>query len=802
MKMRRWDPITCDARTAGMALLAVLLLVPALALAQAGPTPMAPTDFLQSTRPDDYATRLFTFLLGDFFRSPLAAIGGSPSLVGALFLIFNSAIFMIGMIWAGYGLLSGVAETADKGEVLGRKQSVVWLPIRMVTGIGGIVPVFSGFSLAQVLIVSMTALGIGIGNMMWNGAVSKTNEFTALVPPSAAVTMTGDVGFKDVARALFATQVCVLANQDFEAELSATGRAAPERIKAMPSQDPLTLASSLWGTDTNPAQCGGATLLDARKGGRTASAVSAFRVASVNYGAYSQQVQSAYRAGFQAFDQDVRRIAAKWWADRRAANSTKGAAPVEFPETDLVAAAQRYALTIQTLQSAASKANLGGLTQEALDRMTSGGWLQAGAWYATFAEASASLADAMRAVRFDVLAPAGGMEGAVGEAMTAIDTSLAAARSGGGALRDQSTGDSFAVIGDTLSESMWGEFSPTTGGGGGGTLGTPTGNLSLGQLIVKKAIDMAAIGSGGGGNNEGFNLTPDTKGFVNPIIMFKNMGDYMATAGATMWALAAAAKSVGLSDGGDEKAGLASRVVNKVGTKIPFVGPIMSAVAKLQSLLSVLAPILIIMGLFMAIYIPMIPFITWMGGVIQYTVVVCEGLVGAPIAALSHLDSEGEGLGRRTEAGYMFVLNVLFRPALMLFGFFIASALMIVLGTVQVSLFLGAMSNSQGNAVTGFLSVVGFIMLFFVLNVTLIQGLFNMIFLLPDKVLNMIGSAGATTDLGREVEGKMHGMFMMYGRTVREVGASMGGPGRAMARAAAPPGGPRPGAPRGGQRPG
>jgi hypothetical protein len=51
-----------------------------------------------------------------------------------------------------------------------------------------------------------------------------------------------------------------------------------------------------------------------------------------------------------------------------------------------------------------------------------------------------------------------------------------------------------------------------------------------------------------------------------------------------------------------------------------------------------------------------------------------------------------------------------------------------------------------------------------VINLTLIQGLFNMIFLLPDQVLGLIGNQGNTHEIGKESEGKIHGLFMGMGR--------------------------------------
>ncbi len=121
-------------------------------------------------------------------------------------------------------------------------------------------------------------------------------------------------------------------------------------------------------------------------------------------------------------------------------------------------------------------------------------------------------------------------------------------------------------------------------------------------------------------------------------------------------------------------------------------------------------------------------------------------------------------MGQRTEPGYIFLLNMLARPGLMVLGFFAASAACIALGTLQAVMFLPALANSQGNSVTGLFSFVFLLGIFLVINWSLIQGLYNMIFLLPDNVIGMIGNAKGV-ELGREVEGKVYGMMVGIGRS-------------------------------------
>jgi conjugal transfer/type IV secretion protein DotA/TraY len=762
-------------------LLRGFLLVALAALSFAGFAQGVPTtaEMFGATPPTDKSVGVFTYLLGTFFTSPMSSIGGSPGLIGAMFLIFNGAIFLVGTIWACYGLLSGIVETAHRGEVLGKRLSAVWLPIRMVTGIAGIVPVFGGFSLAQVFIVTMTALGIGIGNMLWKGAVESTDAFSGLVPGSAAMAATGGRGFNEAAHTLFQMHVCRLAKRDLESQLS--GAASVEPIVSLPITG--ALSSSRWGTQTNRALCGSAALYSTGDNGRSRSSATSFRVASVGYESYVRAVQQAYTGGFPSFDQAVSNIAGRWYAARTAAKANTGAPMPPYPEEEIAAAAQTYSMAVKAggraaadIQRAEGSAT-GGITSGAKRVMLRDGWFGAGAWFATFAEASAALTDAMRSIRFDLAGPAmsgAGVEPYVVEALEAISKSRSSSDVEGahaGATKSGGGQENFAVVSSWLCAEAGGNCSAT-------------GNTSVGQWFVKEAIEISAIGSGGGGNGR----LNDEMGLVNPIIMFKNLGDYMMGIGQTLVYGAALAESL-KSVPGAGAAQAAAGALGDVASKVPGLGTVsktvLGALDQLGKLIMIIAPYMIILGLLMAIYIPMIPFITWMGGLVQYCVVVLQGLVGAPIAALSHLEAEGEGLGQRTQAGYMFVLNVLFRPALMLFGFFFAAALMIALGSFQAALFMSAMANAQGNSMTGFLSIIGYLTLFFVLNVTLIQGLFNMIFLLPDQVLGMIGSHGAVADLGREVEGKMHGMFIGLGRNVQNVGGAFkerGAREKAMAR--------------------
>lgn len=710
-----------------------------------------------ATGSGDKSVEILSGALGEFFLNPLAGLGGATTLLGSMFVIFNGFIFMVCVLWGGWGITRGIVSTAHEGQVLGQKLSAVWMPIRMVTGIAGVVPVFGGFSAGQAAVVFCTTLGIGLANLMWTGAVNATGQFQAMVSPAVGSSTTG-ASFREAAMGIMAAQVCKIAKETEEAISDAAGGATLEndRIKQIPV--PGSLAAVKFGTANSPELCGHVVLIAHADTTRSGDSVTGFRVASVDYGAISAAVQQAYAANIGSFSNDVAQLANQWMAQRAQMLRNGGAVP-EMPIEQVEQRARMFATTIHVAADAAVQGQgTSSITAAAKDEMLHEGWASAGAWFATFAEVNAALGDAVRSVEIKVAMPVvRGESGAVADAMAALSKGITAASTV--ATQPSAEDGGFSFVKNYLAKSLGDEM--------------PTGDWSLGQAMVKRAIGTVA-----------------GDGQVNPIIMMKNLGDYTMMAGQAIFAATGVMKALQDDDAEEEDGGRG--VAGTIASKIPGVGTIMKlasgAIAALISLLPMLATIMIGAGAMMAIYIPMLPFITWMGALVQYCVVVVEGLIAAPIAALAHMESEGEGMGPRTERGYIFILNVLLRPGLMLFGFFLASALMILLGTYQTKLFIYAMANAQGNSLTGLISIVAYLLIFLVLNWTLIQGLFNMIYLVPDQVLGYIGQ-GHTSELGREVEGKVHALFGNFTRTAGQASSAMAGPAARGAQAVATAGG-------------
>lgn len=734
---------------ARMAVALMLLCILAFGWGAAQAQSVDVASLTSATGDGDKSVEILSGALGEFFNSPFSGVGGATTLLGSMFVIFNGFIFVVCVLWGAWGIGRGIVSTAHEGQVLGQRLSAVWMPIRMVTGIAGVVPVFGGFSPGQAIVVVCTTMGIGLANLMWNGAINATDQFQSMVSPAVGNSTTG-ASFREAGIGILAAQVCRIAKETEEAISVAAGGATltTDRVKQIPV--PGSLASVKFGTDNSPDMCGHVVLIAHADTTRDADSVTGFRVASVNYEDIATAVQQAYAQNIGAFSNDVAKLANEWMLQRAAMLRDGGAVPA-MPIEAVEQRAREFAVTIRNSADAAVQSTgTSSIAASVKTEMQQEGWAAAGAWYATFAEVNAALGDAVRSVEIKVALPVvSGESGAVVDAMTALNRGVKASTS----VSEQASADDgvFAFVKNYLANALGDE--------------TPTGNWSIGQALVKRGIGLVA-----------------GDGQVNPIIMMKNLGDYTMMAGQTIFAAQGVLKAIGDGDEDeDEGRGASGKSADdKPGLLMRLAG---GAAQAMISLLPLIATIMIGAGAMMAIYIPMLPFITWMGALVQYCVVVVEGLIAAPIAALAHMESEGEGMGQRTERGYIFMLNVLLRPGLMLFGFFLASALMILLGTYQAKLFVYAMANAQGNSLTGLISIVAYLLIFLVLNWTLVQGLFNMIYLVPDQVLGYIG-VGHTSDLGREVEGKVHGLFVNFTRSAGQAGSALAGPGPAAATAA------------------
>jgi conjugal transfer/type IV secretion protein DotA/TraY len=676
---------------------------------------------------EDMATRLMEGLLGASYTSPLTAGLTTNTLFGAIFLVFNIIVFAVGSVFASYGVIAGIVQTAHEGVVLGKRMSAVWMPVRMVTGIGGLIPAFGGFSLSQVIMIIATSWGISFANYANDAALKLAAAGSTLVSAGfSRVDPQRDANA--MAQALFRQRLCELAYLDklktFTTFDPPVDLPQSDRLKDIPFNQierTGTVLGRALGTEREATKCYAVGLKRktylgglVNQEGRWGDSAVGFRSGAVNYEAINAQAWSGYASNFPEFVARIHTIADRYVNDRR--NSPKS---VPHPAEEIMAVGVWFggATKIDSINDQAIK-------KDALANMSKHGWFSVGSFYSTHAEVNAAVIQAADATEFLIIGPREQPGGLTSGDFDAVYNESAQETGSNGL--GQSRPGSFCVVDQNA-----------------------TGNCSLGQKFVGLMLDAGTAGAGGSAT------------VVDPIIALKNIGDYMMVLGETILAASWFSGTIGAA------ASVASTAAPVVTAVAPAAGLGMAFTADLVKAIGGMAPyiggLLFAVGALCAIYIPMVPFINWVSGLVQYCCIVVEALAAAPLWAFAHLQAEGEGMGQRTEKGYLYILNLLFRPILMVAAFFAASALVIILGSLIMQMYLPAMAAAQGNSITGLFSAIGYVFLFFVIMNTVIQGLFHLVMELPDDAIGWIGGIGRS-NIGRDTEGKVHQVFMAGGR--------------------------------------
>lgn len=128
------------------------------------------------------AADLFTPVANDISVKLLNAIfpglvgqGGADAVASAMG-IFNGCILMVGGILAAYTVLAGTLGTAHDGEMLGKKFSSIWIPIRYSLGTALVLPVIGGgYNIMQQIVMWIVMQSVGLADNVWTNFVSSQN---------------------------------------------------------------------------------------------------------------------------------------------------------------------------------------------------------------------------------------------------------------------------------------------------------------------------------------------------------------------------------------------------------------------------------------------------------------------------------------------------------------------------------------------------------------------------------------------------------------------------------------------------
>jgi len=267
-----------------------------------------------------------------------------------------------------------------------------------------------------------------------------------------------------------------------------------------------------------------------------------------------------------------------------------------------------------------------------------------------------------------------------------------------------------------------------------------------GSLMENEGLTGAQASGAGAGSGEGY------------WAMFKKLKDNPSL---LLKLLFGNAKSAQLTAGGGLVQSLAAFGATLIGMGVTGIAVILGALGALAFTsflgagaiplalyiaglaMSIIVP-MILMGITLAVYVPMIPALFWTLGVVAWMLVVAECIFLAPVWALAHLEAEGEGMGQRTEKGYAMLLDLLLRPLALVFGFAIATAVLNAawsLFTVGVG---GVLDVADTWSLIKFFMWLGMVFLIVTIAVQLIGTVYRKALDLPDQIVTWIGSSVAS----------------------------------------------------------
>lgn len=649
-----------------------------------------------ATNPDDLSRQALVTIFGDVVTNPLST--SAPTLIGSMFGAFNSIIAVLAVVWFMFIGIRHVVRSGHQGQVFSTGRDVVGT-LSVVAGFLMIVPTGNGWSLAQLIMLwGASIMGVGSANVMVQLAADNiANGYSMTVQPVQASTRTA-------ARGIFEMELCKYA---VNAGLNDFNQTAKSSTSLM-TESAKTASGNYTVTVSNGSGiCGTASLSVEGNGTTDQSTIGKF------FNPFSKNeysgVISAQRAAMDNMISDMDNAASEFvttFLEKR--NSGNGTLP--DIETRIQKAADEYE---RAVQKSLPIDNGEQSRKEALKSyLTTYGWVTLGAWYQTFATANQRLAELADR------APAVTSMSSLGEVG---DTDLFS-----------------AVMGAYKTQLQNSTYTPTIG-----TITTQdesnAANSTDPQSVVMKSIAPTILKWTNQAATE-WSGTGTTSNQVNPLIKMKNIGDYTLGTTEILWTGYTTVRV--LATMGDNS--IFGKAVNLFsGLPKGFVALLDAAAPPIYFLLF----LLFCAGFSLSIYLPFIPFIFWMTGIGNWIVSVLIGCTAGPLWAATHLGTS-EDRGSRAAYGYIYLIDSMIRPPLMVFGFFFASVAIIAVGTILNSLFGAALVNVQVKSLTGIASLAGFLLIYARMCTTSVAAIFALQAYLPDHVINFLGGRDGVNTLG------------------------------------------------------
>jgi len=654
----------------------------------------------------DLSGQLLEALFGNNWWNMQAGTDGlAPLLYHMLGTINMMCLTFIGA-YMSYVVIVEALGTGAEGKI-GGKHDIMWTPLRMGYSIFMSAPVTTiGASIGQVILLAAVGYSVSGANMLWNSSLDFFQE-TGLTSIVAQVPPTLHDEINDASKAMFAVQVVqAYADRKFETDdIDIVYKFVPEE------EGVWDKVSSLWEEGGTKPQRGTHVLSYSlpSKAGFPEGSLGAIRIE----GEKNDPVQLARIKGLQSAYNVIKPYAVAV-ADKvqpsagflhNAENAYEAAVAPElakigstYSDTEVMKNIKSFATEAKTL-----------------------GWMAAGTYTMKLARLQEKVNDQLFK-KPDVVYP---------------DYEMIVER-----LTDPNYNgfkDVIKIADTTLKVETYGSFE------GSKEIGTDDDTAWYSDIwnVLRGRIV--------------FNYFASNLSKQDPMLFLSNFGSNLLDGSIAIWGLSTAfSGSLGAAKGAADSfwgslTGVAPTATGALNKTWNFIMPFLT--------MGIVA--LFLVAVTLAYGLPMIPFFYWAHAIVGWVLLIVEGLVAMPFWMIGHTISQKHGFaGEKGGAGYILLLEVMIRPALLVIGLCFSFAAMSAVGQTLGALVVLAADNTftgmfgaGGAAATGFITnlVLSFMVCLIYWKVThmfFTRGVAH----LPRNVTKWLGGSGSMTQAEQEAQ--------------------------------------------------
>lgn len=645
----------------------------------------------------DFLREVFGNIIGLISSGGNVSGGQNDDVLGAMMKVFNSAVLFLGMLFIAYTTIKGTIDSAHDGEVLGKSMKSPYVILRSVAGTALLLPLGSGYSLIQIGILWLALQGVGVADAIWKAAIEQINRDNMISRP-----MIPDS--RPLAANILKFEVCAAAmNKQFQD----SGRGT--RVQPVPSTQVMMNSGELLNYDVFDAipVVGAYTTIKNLSNAK-------YTVSNYQWKANDNSYVNPTVCGGISWKQS-------WEASEGNSNTKVIKGPI------MTAHAQAVQRMIQELQPTANQIVAGqkptpgaidtaannyenalrdaakSAVSQTNDRARSdflqaakdGGWIFAGTWYNHIVKMN----DVMQST-LNGLPTSEPIDITDKETQEVLQTYQDAMATANEYTKNRVEGIRQVYYNET-------NVRPPQQGEGA-------------WEYVRKLMSAPFMGA----INQ---MTQEIAGSnLNHMSQMKSFGDSIVGTGEGL--LIAMASATGVANSWAAQG--TAKIGFDAGAVLQF----------LSSIVTVLVIALMFTGVTLSTYVPMIPFITWMTSVVNWFVLALESVIAGPLFAVAHVHPDGDDAVGKAGHGYMMILSLVMRPALMLFGL-IGGMLLTqpVVGLINIA-FMTVVAGVQADSMTGIVSFCAYVTIYVIVMTTVVHIVFSLIHWIPDNILRWLGA--------------------------------------------------------------